>query len=79
MKKRPKKKTKKLSDEIRDAIETCGMTRYQICKQTGVDNATLCRFAKGRHGLSLDTIDRVAACIGLRVVMESESERKKGG
>ena len=73
-----KKRPEKLSDQIRQAIETCGKTRYQISKETGVDAATLCRFVKGRHGLLLDSIDRIAECIGMRVVLEGDPKTKKG-
>lgn len=72
-----KKRTKKLSDQIRRAIETCGMSRYEIAKRSGVDAATLCRFMQGQHGLLLDSLDRVAECIGLRVVLEEKPKTKK--
>jgi transcriptional regulator with XRE-family HTH domain len=73
-----KKRPKKLSEQIRHAIETCGKTRYQIAKETGVDAATLCRFVKGRHGLSLDTLDRVAECIGMEIIVRDEARKQKG-
>jgi DNA transposition AAA+ family ATPase len=73
-----KKRPQKLSDQIRQAIETCGKTRYQIAKDTGVDAATLCRFVQGKHGLLLDSIDSIAECIGMRVVLEGKRKTKKG-
>lgn len=73
-----KKRSEKLSDQIRRAIETCGKTRYQIAKETGVDAATLCRFVQGKHGLLLENIDRIGECIGLRVVLEKGPKTKKG-
>ena len=72
-----KRQAQKLSDQIRRAIEACGKSRYQIAKETGVDAATLCRFVQGRHGLLLDTLDRVAECIGMRIVLEGEHPKKK--
>ena len=73
-----KKRDEKLSDQIRRAIETCGKTRAQIARESGVDAATLCRFVQGRHGLLLDSLDRVAECIGLRVVIEDTPKKRKG-
>ena len=73
-----KKRPPKLSDEIRRAIETCGKTRYQISRESGVDAATLCRFVQGKHGLLLDTLDRIAECIGLHVVIRDDPRGKKG-
>ena len=73
-----KKRPQKLSDQIRQAIEACGKSRAQIARETGVDEATLCRFVQGRHGLLMETLDRVAECIGLRVVLEKGPKTKKG-
>ena len=73
-----KRRPMKLSDQIRQAIEACDKTRAEISRETGVDEATLCRFVQGRHGLLMETLDRVAECIGLRVVLEGKSARKKG-
>jgi len=70
-----KMRPKKFSDQIRRAIETCGKTRYQIAKESGVDAATLCRFVQGRHGLLMDSLDRIAGCIGMRVVVESQTKK----
>ena len=72
-----KKRSEKLSDQIRRAIETCGKSRYQIAKESGVDAATLCRFMQGQHGLLLDSLDRVSECIGLKVVLEKKPKVKK--
>ena len=72
-----KRRSRKLSDQVRQAIETCGKTRYQIAKESGVDAATLCRFVQGRHGLSMETLDRIAECLGLRLVAEGKPKKRK--
>ena len=74
----PKKRPRKLSDQIRRAIETCGKTRYQIAKETGVDAATLCRFLQGKHGLSMETLDRIGECIGMQVVVDDPRKKRRG-
>ena len=75
-----KKQAKQFSDEIRAAVQDCGKTRYQIAKETGIDAAVLCRFVQGQVGLSMDTLDKLAANIGLRIVTnEPKSKEKKGG
>lgn len=71
-----KKRPKKLSDQIRQAIETCGKSRYQIAKETGVDAATLCRFMQGQHGLLMDSLDRIAECIGLEVAVKPKRRNR---
>jgi hypothetical protein len=73
-----KKPNKRFSDEIRAAVETCGKTRYRISKETGIDAAVLCRFVQGQVGLSMDTLDTLAECLGLHVVSERKPRVKKG-
>jgi ribosome-binding protein aMBF1 (putative translation factor) len=73
-----KKQTKRLSDEIRAAVKNCGMSRYRIAKETGIDAAVLCRFAQGKTGITTDTLDKLAECIGLRIVADKPG-KKKGG
>ncbi len=74
-----KKQANRLSDEIRAAIKNCGMSRYRIAKETGIDPAALCRFAQGKMGLTIDTLDKLAECIGLHVLSEHKPRAKKGG
>jgi hypothetical protein len=74
-----KKQAKQFSDEIRAAVETCGMTRYRIAKDTGIDAAVLCRFVQGQVGLSMDTLDKLAECIGLHVFSERKPRAKGKG
>ena len=52
-------KQSKLSDQIRQAIEACGKTRYKVSQDTGIDQATLCRFMGRKGGLSIQGIDTI--------------------
>jgi hypothetical protein len=72
-----KKPIKRFSDEIRAAVENCGKTRYRIAKETGINAAVLCRFVQRQVGLSMDTLDTLAECLGLHVVSEHKPRRKK--
>jgi plasmid maintenance system antidote protein VapI len=65
-----------ISDQLRDAIEQSEMSRYQIAKETGVDAASLCRFAAGQVGLTLQNIDRIGRVLGLRIVVDKPASRK---
>jgi transcriptional regulator with XRE-family HTH domain len=60
---------KKLSDEIRDAVNASGMSRYAIAKALGVAESTMSRFMSGKGGLSMEYIDRLAALLGLHIVV----------
>ena len=72
------RKPTKLSDQIRQAIETCGKTRYQIGQETGIDQATLSRFMSGKGGLSIPVLDRLGEHLGLNITMESGPRKPKG-
>jgi len=66
---RAKRRTK-LSDQIRQAIDASGVSRYRICKQIGLDQALLSRFMQGRSGLSVQTLDALADVLRLRIVAD---------
>lgn len=72
------RKPTKLSDQIRQAIETCGKTRYQIGQETDIDQATLSRFMSGKGGLSIPVLDRLGEYLGLNITTESKPRKAKG-
>jgi transcriptional regulator with XRE-family HTH domain len=57
---------KRFSDQIRQAVDASGMTRYAICKALGIDQATMSRFMAG-SGMELSNLDRLADLLGLTV------------
>lgn len=73
-----KKRPARFTDELRAAIENCGVSRYRISKLTGIDAAVLCRFVQGQAGLSMDSLDALAECIGLSLVTKNKTRVKKG-
>jgi hypothetical protein len=62
-----KRKQNKLSDQVRQAIDACGKTRYQISQDTGIDQATLCRFMGGKGGLSIPVLDTLGEYLDLEI------------
>ncbi len=65
-----KRKNKRLSDQLRDIIENGPMTRYQIAKESGVDASQLHRFVNETGRLTTDSLDKIAAVLKLRIVVE---------
>lgn len=61
-------KRKKLSDQIREAIDGCGMTRYAISKQTGIGQDMLSLFMAGKRGFSIQTLDLLADFLNLNII-----------
>ena len=68
---------KPLSEQLRDAIENSGKTRYEISKATGVSPQSLSKFVlRTRPGLSFDSMDRIGEYLGLEIV--KKQPKKKG-
>ncbi|MFI5461225.1 MAG: helix-turn-helix domain-containing protein [Isosphaerales bacterium] len=60
-------KRKRLSDQIRDAVDASGMSRYAICKAIGLSQGTMSRFMSGRSGISSETMDRIGELLDLEI------------
>jgi transcriptional regulator with XRE-family HTH domain len=56
------------SDQLRNAVEGCGTSRYALAKQLGVSESTLSRFVAGKQGLTLATLDKLTRLLGLELV-----------
>ncbi|HUT90877.1 MAG TPA: helix-turn-helix transcriptional regulator [Thermoguttaceae bacterium] len=52
-------------------------TRHRISKRTGIPQPVLSRFVNHRTGLSIETVDKLGKCLGLRLVAEGEPARKR--
>ncbi|MBI9017418.1 MAG: hypothetical protein JEZ07_09180 [Phycisphaerae bacterium] len=57
-----------LSDYLRQAINGADMSRYAICKATGIDQASMCRFMAGKTGLSSSHWDALGTLLDLEIV-----------
>jgi transcriptional regulator with XRE-family HTH domain len=68
---------KKLSDEIRDAVNASGLSRYSIAKNLGIAESTMSRFMSGKGGLSMDYIDRLAQLLRLHIVVTPAKEQAR--
>lgn len=68
----------KLSDQLRRAIENCGMTRYAIAKATGISEPTLSRFMSGERGLPMKTLDKLADYLDLNITKGKTGKTTKG-
>ena len=55
-----KQRTEKISDQLRQIIDDCGLSRYEIFKRTGIDQSTLAKFYSGQQGLSMKRLTRWA-------------------
>jgi transcriptional regulator with XRE-family HTH domain len=65
----------KVSEQVRAAIDRCGLTRYAIGKATGIDQGTLSRFMSGKGGLSTEALDAIGELIDLRVTIPKQPRK----
>ena len=66
-----------LSDQVRQAIDDSGLTRYRIAQETGIDESALAKFYNGKRGFNSDTLDILGEYLGLRIVMDRKAKKGK--
>ena len=72
-----RKRTKKLSDQVRNAIDNSGITRYRIAKEIQIDESALAKFYNGHQGLSLKALDRLGEYLGLEIITRTDSKKRE--
>jgi len=65
-----------VSEQLRKACETSGLTRYRIAKDSGVSYDALARFLNEERDLRLATADKLADYFGL-VLKPKRAKRRK--
>ncbi|MBX3405063.1 MAG: helix-turn-helix transcriptional regulator [Phycisphaeraceae bacterium] len=68
----------KLTDTIRRAVEASGQTRYRIAKESGVSAGQLSRLVNSERGMTVDTLERLADHLGLRIEVVPKAKTRKG-
>ena len=58
-----------LTDQLRQAIEDSGLTRYRIMKETGISESTLSQFYRGQRGLSMEALNALGECLQLSITL----------
>jgi hypothetical protein len=61
-------------EEIRKRIKMCGKSRYQISKETGIDEAALCRIMQG-GSCKVETADILLKYFGVELIRKKGKER----
>lgn len=71
-----KKRTDLLTGQLRQAIDDCGLTRYEIAKQTGIDESALAKFYNGHRGLSMEALNALGEFLQLTITLGRKPEKK---
>ena len=69
------KRRTKLSDQVRQAVEASGLSRYAIGKAARIDKAVMSRFMASKGHLSMPTLDALADVLNLNIIA-GEAGRK---
>ena len=72
-----KKRTSRLTDQLRQAIDDSGLTRYRIAKETGISESALAQFYNGHRGLSMDSLNALGEYLQLTIVLGRKPEREE--
>jgi len=76
MRVRRAKRGKPLTDQLRQAIDDSGLTRYQIAQETGIDESALAKFYNGKRGLSMEALNALGECLHLTIRMGRKPKAK---
>jgi len=60
-------KRQHLQDVLKAAIRQTGKPLYRIAKESGVSQPIIYRFVSGERDIRLETADKLAAALGLRL------------
>ncbi len=66
-----------LTEQLRAAIESAGISRYELSKQTGVSEPSLSKFVLGHRGISNKAMDAVGEYLGLSITPRRSAKKKR--
>ena len=56
-----------LTDQLRQLIESAEISRYELWRQTGIDQAVLSKFVNHKGGLSMESLDKIGELLDLQI------------
>lgn len=71
-----KQPPKKLTDQMRQAIDDSGLTRYQIAKETRINESALAKFYNGQRGLSMEALNALGEYLQLKITLRRKPSNK---
>jgi transcriptional regulator with XRE-family HTH domain len=72
-----KTKQTSITDQLRNIIDGCGISRYAIAKAVGMDQSAMSRFMSGERGISAEYLDKVGEFLDLRLTMGTPKTKGK--
>ena len=71
-----KRRTNLLTDQLRQAIDDSGLTRYRIAKETGISECALAQFYNGHRGLSMEALNALGEYLQLKITLGRKPGKK---
>lgn len=62
-----RKQASSISDQLRQAMQASKLSAYRLAADSGVNVAAVLRFMSGERSLRLESVDRLAAVLGLEL------------
>ncbi len=56
-----------LAEQLRAAFEASGMSRFELCKRSGVSYSVVHRFIGGERDIRMETASRLADVLGVEL------------
>ena len=73
----PRNRPKLVSDQIRQAIDDSGLTRYRIAQETGISETALALFYNGHRGLSMKALNCLGEFLQLKITLAKAQEERQ--
>ncbi len=68
-----------MGNRLKEVLKREGVTRYQLCKDLGIDQDEMSRFFHGKQNVSLQMLLRIADYLGYDLVLVKRKQPRKGG
>jgi len=75
-KKTKPKRSSLVSDQLRQAIDDSGLTRYRIAQETGLSETALSLFYNGQRGISMKALNILGEFLQLKITLGRKPEKK---
>ncbi|MBN2580962.1 MAG: helix-turn-helix transcriptional regulator [Pirellulales bacterium] len=66
-----------MTDQLRQAIDDSGLTRYRIAKETGISESALSQFYNGHRGLSMEALNALGEFLKLKIILGRKPGKKE--
>ena len=68
-----------VGNRLKEVLKREGVTAYQIFRDLGIDQGQLSRFFKGKQGVAIKKLERIADYLGYEIRFVKKPRSRKGG